>query len=172
MPVISASMAWVLLYGNPNAEQAFGVKDALEKHLLYPGGIVATNAFDSKEQWDGLNVWGPNNFAAARGAARMAHKLQKEGHDVESLFTFAETVKDNYTTGNKKAYDAHYVIPEKINGENPSEIGVVGEYAPIPVFSMAIETNYALSKWDPRDAEGVLPINPLGRLRSQLRLAA
>jgi alpha,alpha-trehalase len=183
MQTMSASMAWVLLYGRPNPEAAFGTLDAMEQHLLYPGGIIATDALDSHEQWDGKRVWGNNNLTAARGAARIYHmyknnekltaELCKQGprYDIERFLGFSERVRSRYVKGTETMYEATGDVQEKFDGDNPSKPGHGGEYDTVTVFGMAVESYRGMRNWDPADPEGVLPIDPLKKLREELAAA-
>ncbi len=167
--IVSAAMAYPLYVGIANAEQTFGVAAALERELLYAGGLIATTTEDSKEQWDGgkkggkrsKNVWAPPNWAAVRGLARMAHLLVKantSGADVEPLFDLAERIKTSYTWGIETAFATHGIVPEKHRGDNPAELANGGEYALVKVLAMPIETYRAMQKLNPRDAADHLPL--------------
>lgn len=51
--IVSAAMVYPLYVGIADTEQTFRVADAVERDLLYPGGIIATTTENSNEQWDG-----------------------------------------------------------------------------------------------------------------------
>lgn len=161
-PIESAAMVYPLYVGIANAEQSFGVAKAVEEKLLYPGGIIATTTENSNEQWDGgveggtrsKNVWAPPNWAAARGFARMAHRLlEKEVKtDVEPLFNLAEKIRANYIRGIETVFEKHGVVPEKHRGDNPAVLANGGEYALVRALAMSGETYRAMKELDPRDA--------------------
>lgn len=173
--IVSAAMVYPLYVGIANAEQAFGVVDAVKNELLYPGGIIATTTENSSEQWDGgarggtrsKNVWAPPNWAAVRGFARMAHLLaDQEGIDVEPLLELAERVKENYMQGIEAAFAAHGIVPEKHRGDDPTTLANGGEYALVKVLAMPSETYRAMKNLDPRDATDHLPMARLAIAQS------
>jgi alpha,alpha-trehalase len=166
--IVSAAMAYPLYVGIANAEQTYGVAAALERELLYVGGLIATTTENSHEQWDGgkrggkrsKNVWAPPNWAAVRGLARMAHILTKANvtTDVEPLFSLAERIKRSYMWGIETAFASHGIVPEKHRGDHPAELANGGEYALVKVLAMPIETYRAMQKLNPRDPADHLPL--------------
>lgn len=160
--IVSAAMVYPLYVGIANAEQTFGVANAIESELLYPGGVIATTTEDSKEQWDGgakdgtrsKNVWAPPNWAAVRGFARMAHLLiaSEVDADTERLFELSEKVRTNYMHGIEAAFAAHRIVPEKHRGDHPEILANGGEYALVKVLAMPSETYRAMEKLNVRDA--------------------
>lgn len=160
--IVSAAMVYPLYVGIANQEQTFGVANAIESELLYPGGVIATTTEDSKEQWDGgakdgtrsKNVWAPPNWAAVRGFARMAHLLiaSEVDADTERLFELSEKVRVNYMHGIEAAFAAHRIVPEKHRGDHPEVLANGGEYALVKVLAMPSETYRAMEKLDVRDA--------------------
>lgn len=158
--VLSAAMAYPLYIGMANEEQTFGVARALRDKFLHPGGFISTLQ-DTGEQWDGRNVWAPPNWAASRGIARMAHILMKQGVDVEELFRIAEQGRAGFMYGVETAFGLHGIIPEKMDGFDPSQLAGGGEYALVKVLNMTLETYNALKAWNPREAGGCLPIGRL-----------
>jgi alpha,alpha-trehalase len=178
--VISSAMAYPLYVGISNIEQTFGVKDALDEHLLYEGGIIATNNALSDQQWDGGlrqadgsilghgNVWAPPNWAAARGVARMAHMIMDAGVtgvDVEPLLDAAERYKNAYMHGIEEVFLAHHMVTEKHRGDDPRKLAKGGEYALVKVLAMPGETYRAFETWNPRDPMGTLPIGRVAMMR-------
>lgn len=170
--VISSAMAYPLYVGISNIEQTFGVKDAVEKHLLFDGGVIATTNGESDQQWDGgyidedgiahghMNVWAPPNWAYARGLARMAHMLldAEVQVDVEPLLQGAEKAKHAYMNGVQRMFKRHRKVMEKHPGDDPEKEASGGEYDVVKVLAMTGETYRALEEWDPRDPQGCLPI--------------
>jgi alpha,alpha-trehalase len=160
--IVSAAMAYPLYVGIANEEQTLGVADAIERELLYEGGIIATTTESSTQQWDGgkrggkrsKNVWAPPNWAAVRGLARMAHLLTAQGMeiDAERLFKLAEKVQANYMNGVKVAFLAQHMVPEKHRGDDPAKPANGGEYALVKVLAMPSETFRAMLKLDVRNA--------------------
>ena len=114
------------------------------------------------EQWDGgvrggtrsKNVWAPPNWAAARGFARMAHKLVEAEVevDVEPLLVLAEQIRANYMRGIEAAYVAHGVVPEKHRGDDPATLANGGEYELVKALAMSSETYRAMRQLNLRDA--------------------
>jgi alpha,alpha-trehalase len=155
--VLSAAMAYPLYVGMANAEQSFGVAEALRSNLLQPGGFTCT-LNETGEQWDGKNVWAPPNWAAVRGLARMAHVLTEQGVDAEGLFQLSEDGRANFMSGIEQVFTMYGIIPEKINGIDPTQLAGGGEYALVKVLNMTLETYRAMKAWDPREAGGCLPI--------------
>lgn len=166
--VVSAAMSYPLYVGISNVEQSFGVAGALQRQLLFPGGVVATTTAESDQQWDGgtvedggqMNVWAPLNWSSARGLAREAHMLKRADPtlDVEPLLDIAEQIRSCYMNGVEVVYDAHHTIPEKHRGDDPTQIGNGGEYEPVQTLAMPSEIFRAMRRWQVRDPEGCLPI--------------
>jgi alpha,alpha-trehalase len=158
--IVSAAMVYPLYVGIANAEQTFGVADAVKKDLLYPGGIIATTTENSNEQWDGgerdgtrsKNVWAPPNWAAARGFARMGHLLTRQGVEVEPLFELAEQVRESYLWGIRVAFEKHGIVPEKHRGDDPARLANGGEYVLVKALAMTSETVRAMDVLDVRDS--------------------
>jgi alpha,alpha-trehalase len=178
--IVSAAMTYPLYVGISNGEQALGVADAVEKDLLYEGGVIATTTENSTQQWDGgkrggtrsKNVWAPPNWAAVRGFARMAHTMvanQVDTADTERLFELAETVRINYMNGIQRAFDVLHVVPEKHRGDHPEEWAGGGEYALVKVLGMPSETWRAMKNLDVRDRSDHVPF---GRLALTQAVAA
>ena len=165
--VLSPAMAYPLYIGMANAEQSFGVARALRDNLLLAGGFACT-LNETGEQWDGKNVWAPPNWAATRGLARMAHVLMQQGVDTEELFQLSEVGRANFMTGVEKVFNMYGIIPEKINGVDPTMLAGGGEYALVKVLTMTLETYRAMKSWNPRETGGCLPI---ARLVSESSLA-
>jgi len=172
--IVSAAMVYPLYVGIANAEQSFGVMCAVERDLLYAGGVIATTTEDSEEQWDGgrreggkrsKNVWAPLNWAAMRGFARMAHKLQvysgASPDKVEPLLQMAERVQKAYTYGIETVFRATRSIPEKHRGDRPDQIGDGGEYKPVKLLAMSPETYVAMKARDVRHAQEYAAIGSL-----------
>ena len=176
--IVSSAMAYPLYVGIANAEQTFGVAEAVKGELLFPGGVVATTTEDSTQQWDGgkglRNVWAPPNWATARGFARMAYILQNRGENVDTgrLLDLADETRHNYMYGIQTVFDNHGVVPEKHNGEDPSQIGGGGEYKPVKLLAMPAETYRAMKVWNPRDPNGCLPIGQLAFRRAKILVPA
>lgn len=170
--IISSAMSYPLYVGISNIEQTFGVKDAVEEHLLFEGGIIATTSGESDQQWDGgyidadgvahghMNVWAPPNWAYVRGLARMAHMLvdAEVQVDVEPLFEAAEKAKSAFMSGIERVFKKHRKVTEKHRGDDPETLSGGGEYELVKVLAMPGETYRALQEWDPRDPQGCLPI--------------
>jgi alpha,alpha-trehalase len=169
--IVSATMAYPLYVGIANATQSFGVARALEKDLLFPGGIIATTTDNSDQQWDGgtrdgkgnKNVWAPLNWAAARGLARMAHMMTdaRANIDVAPLLALSEQVRDRYMSAVQTVFNATGTVPEKINGDDPTQMGSGGEYKTVRNLAMTGETWAAFKRWDPNDPNGCLPIGAI-----------
>jgi neutral trehalase len=176
--IVSAAMVYPLYVGIANAEQAFGVMRAIERDLLYPGGIIATTTEESNEQWDGgtkkgtrsKNVWAPFNWAAMRGFARMAHCLRvHEGlsaEEVEPLLAMAEKIQQAYLHGIEEVFGAHHVITEKHRGDNPAKLATGGEYALVKLLAMSLETYVAMKARDVRNAEEYTALGSLAVRRA------
>ncbi|HET8670398.1 MAG TPA: trehalase family glycosidase [Candidatus Saccharimonadales bacterium] len=163
--IISAAMTYPLYVGIANAEQSLGVADAIEQHLLYKGGIIATTTENSNEQWDGgvpggkrsKNVWAPFNWSAVRGFARTAHLLTAREVDfspatAERFLRLSETIKAAYMGGVETVFDHTRMTAEKHRGDHPEIPANGGEYALVKVLGMTGETYQALRNVDPRDA--------------------
>jgi len=166
--IVSAAAAYPLYVGISNVEQSFGVAQAIESQLLFPGGVVATTTDSSKQQWDGgtidgdgqKNVWAPLNWAAARALARSAHMFDVAHPEVdtEPLIELSERVRESYMNGVRLVFDTHRTVPEKHRGDDPRQIGQGGEYRPVRALAMPSEIFRAMDRWDPRDPAGCLPV--------------
>lgn len=172
--IVSAAMVYPLYVGIADKEQTFGVADAVEEDLLYPGGIIATTTEDCETQWDGgvrggkrsKNVWAPPNWAAVRGFARMAHKLvasevEIDAVHIDRLLGLSERARACYMQGIEIAFDENKVVPEKHRGDDPATLANGGEYALVKVLAMPSETYRAMKKLNPRDAADHLPFGRL-----------
>lgn len=170
--IVSAAMTYPLYVGISSGEQALGVANAVERDLLFPGGVIATTTENSTQQWDGgirggersKNVWAPPNWAAVRGFARMGHIMtanQVDPVDVERLFDLAETVRVNYMNGIQLAFEANGVVPEKHRGDHPEMPANGGEYALVKVLGMPSETWRAMKNLDVRDRADHVPFGHL-----------
>jgi alpha,alpha-trehalase len=182
--IVSAAMVYPLYVGISNKEQTLSVADAVEKDLLYEGGIIATTTEDCNTQWDGgkreggtrsKNVWAPFNWAAVRGFGRMAHKLYKmqvEKPDIgpewklseaehERLLVLAEKGKAAYMHGVEVVFETHRVVTEKHRGDDPATLADGGEYALVKLLAMSGETWRAMKNLDPRDAADHLSMGNL-----------
>jgi alpha,alpha-trehalase len=155
--VLSSAMAYPLYVGMADEEQSFGVAKALRNNLLLAGGFACT-LNETGEQWDGKNVWAPPNWAAVRGLARMAHILTEKGVDAEELFELSGAGRANFMSGIEKVFDMYGIIPEKINGVDPTMLAGGGEYSLVKVLNMTLETYRAMKAWTPRETGGCLPI--------------
>ncbi|HSD56166.1 MAG TPA: trehalase family glycosidase, partial [Candidatus Saccharimonadales bacterium] len=164
----SIAMVYPLYIGMTNKEETFGVAQALRDRYLKVGGFVTT-LVETGEQWDGDNVWAPPNWAATRGLARMAHVLLEQGieaAEVEELFELAERGRAGYMHAVETAHRLFGMLPEKMNGKNPTQLAGGGEYALVKVLNMTIETYNAMKAWSPRETGGCLPIGRLALGRS------
>lgn len=178
--IVSAAMAYPLYVGMASLKETVGVVNAVERDLLYEGGIIATTTENSTQQWEGgerpdpdedpeitakrrsKNVWAPPNWAYVRGVARMAHKLMSESVDFdpemyEWLLQRAETAQKAYMHGVQIAFNTHRIVPEKHRGDNPHVLANGGEYALVKVLAMPSETWRAMKKLNVRDAKDHLP---------------
>ena len=173
--ILSAAMVYPSYVGISNKEQTLGVAETLDRDLLYEGGVIATTTEDCNTQWDGgvrggkrsKNVWAPFNWAAARGLARMAHKLVaseviREGDaDYERLLNLAEKVRTSYMHGIEVVFEHHRVVTEKHRGDDPATLADGGEYALVKLLAMSGETYRAMMKLNPRDAADHLSVGKL-----------
>jgi alpha,alpha-trehalase len=153
----SAAMAFPLYIGMTNEEQTFGVAEAIRDRFLHIGGIICT-LNDTGEQWDGRNVWASPNWAAIRGLARMAHILMAQNIDTEELFVLAEQARSAFLSGIETVFAKYGIIPEKIDGFDPTQLAGGGEYELVKLLNMTMETYRAMKAWNPREPGGCLPI--------------
>jgi alpha,alpha-trehalase len=158
------TMVYPLYIGMANKEETFGVAKALEERYLKKGGFV-TSMVESGEQWDGRRAWAPPNWAASRGVARMAHSLRNNleitDDEFEWLIGIAEAGRSGFMHAVETAHKEYGIIPEKMDGEDPTQLIGGGEYAPVKVLNMTLETYNALKAWNPRETGGCLPIGRL-----------
>lgn len=174
--IVSAATAYPLYTGIANGEQSMGVLGTLHDHLLYPGGIIATNTEESNEQWDGgvrggersKNVWAPFNWAGVRGLARTVHMnaMRETGdrlkpNETRQLLRTAFRIQRGYINGVEEFYDTHGTIPEKHRGDRPADPANGGEYEMVTALGMSIETYRALKSNEIRDAADHLPMGKI-----------
>lgn len=174
--IVSAATVYPLYTGIANGEQSVGVMEALHDHLMYPGGIIATNTENSNEQWDGgvrggersKNVWAPFNWAAVRGLARTVHmNSTREREDrlkpaeIRQLFRTAFRIQRGYTHGIQAYFSIHGTIPEKHRGDFPTKPANGGEYELVTALGMSIETYRAMKHLRIDDASDHLPMGKL-----------
>jgi alpha,alpha-trehalase len=114
--VMSAAGPFALFCGAATKEQAAASADYIAKHLLQPGGLVAT-AVDNGQQWDWPNGWAPLQWVAIQG-------LRKYGHNF-----LADEIKQRWMTANLKLYKAQGKMVEKYNVVDISTNAGGGEYA-------------------------------------------
>jgi alpha,alpha-trehalase len=156
--VNSAAMVTPLYVGIAGKEQALGVADFVGKHLLTEGGVMASTVVTG-QQWDAPNVWAPPNWQASRGFARAANEIiGLSGKQAESLIDLSEKVRSAYLHGIEMVFDKFGIVPEKINGYNPQEHPIDGEYASLRVLGMTVAIRHALESWEPRQASTCLPL--------------
>lgn len=153
----SSAMAYPMYAGMTSKEQTLGTVRALREKFLLAGGIIST-LVETGEQWDGKRAWASPNWAAARGAARMAHKLFAREvittAEFEEIMSFAEGVRHNFMFGVETQYDLNGLFVEKVWAEDPTQLAAGGEYAPVSILNMTMETYAAMKEWNPRDPEG------------------
>jgi alpha,alpha-trehalase len=159
--VLSSAMGFPLYAGMTDREQTLGVARMLRERFLLDGGIISTLT-ETGQQWDGERAWASPNWANARGVARMAHKLFQQNviveDEFEELITLAEDARKAYMHGVEVPFDLYGIFPEKGNARNPAELAAGGEYEPVKILNMTMETYAALKAWNPRDPYGCLPI--------------
>jgi len=96
----------------------------------------------------------------------MAHILvdMKAGVDVRQLLNLSEQVRTNYMYGVQTVFITNRSVPEKHRGDNPAIIGDGGEYDAVKALAMTGEIWRAMSKWNPYDPAGCLPIGSLAMM--------
>jgi len=162
--VLSSAMGFALYAGITDREQTLGTARVLRNQFLLPGGVIST-LNETGQQWDGERAWASPNWANARGVARMAHRLFQQEvitpDEHEELMTLAEDIRMAYMHGVEVSYDLYGTFPEKINARYPEKEAAGGEYKPVKILTMTMETYAAMKAWNPRDPGGCLPIGRL-----------
>jgi alpha,alpha-trehalase len=152
--VESSAMAYPMYAGMTDRDQTLATVRKLRGEFLLPGGIICTLT-ETGEQWDGDRAWASPNWAAARGAARRAHELFTEGKiteaEFEEIMCFAEEVRDNFMHGVEVQFNANGIFVEKVWARDPKQIAAGGEYKPVLILNMTMETYAAMKEWNPRD---------------------
>ncbi|SFU91241.1 alpha,alpha-trehalase [Halomonas korlensis] len=116
---VNGAMVFPLYYGIATPHQAEQVARVLERDLLQPGGLAATNQ-ESGQQWDAPNGWAPLQWIAISGLRDYVE------HDL------ARTIAERWVTTNLQRYSLENKLLEKYDvytnqhasgGEYPAQDG-------------------------------------------------
>lgn len=124
-PLLSAEVANALWAGIVPPEGLEWIVGALER-LTTSAGVMATEAVDSHEQWDGLNFWAMHSFKAVEGLIANGQREQ------------AERIALAFVTNAREALVNYGITAEKYNLDG--ELGRGGEYPVEPNMTMTNET--------------------------------
>jgi neutral trehalase len=109
--------------------------NTMRDELLGAYGLGTSNVEDCKEQWSGKHRNWPSLAAFARlcamEQAQEAKRRNVPGESPEPFIEFAEEIDAAMTRGIEAWYGEHYTLPERINGENPREVALGGEYCSV-----------------------------------------
>ncbi len=112
---IHAAMVYPLYVGIASHDQAAHVAQAIQKHLLMPGGLMTTT-IDNGQQWDAPNGWAPLNWTAIVGLRRYG-------------FTeLAAEIESRWMRSTETVYAHSQKLIEKYNVQHDSRVGGGGEY--------------------------------------------
>lgn len=122
---ISAASIYPLYFKIATAQQAEGVRQALEKYLLQPGGILTTPVH-SGQQWDAPNGWPPLQWIAVIGCANygfedLAKEIAQRWLDLnESTFIKTGKMMEKYDVVDlkKKAGGGEYALQDGFGWTN------------------------------------------------------
>ncbi len=112
---ITLASCFPLLMGIANQQQAMGVSDKIQRHLLSDGGLLTTN-LETGQQWDAPNGWAPLQWVAYKGLMNYQHN------------TLADEIRQRWLSLNEKTYNETGKMMEKYNVSNIHLKAGGGEY--------------------------------------------